>query len=271
LDTLKKRGKPAQIPGPMLRVPQGTTVHVTVANKLKVKASVYGLNSRPGDGKDAIEIPAGETRERTFLAGAPGTYFYWARTTQLGQDPPQPIYEDAHLNGAFIVDPPGAVAADRVFVINVMFAKADVTHDEFEVVSINGKSFPFTEPLEYTVGDNIRWRVINPSFSEHPMHLHGAFYKLLSLGDSQKDSQFAPGDRQSVVTELIKPSSTMMLEWPPEHAGRWLFHCHFQFHMSRDERLPVFTRLIPSQYGPEEPVVATHQQQGSSAMEPGQS
>jgi FtsP/CotA-like multicopper oxidase with cupredoxin domain len=148
-----------------------------------------------------------------------------------------------------------------------MFVKPDVTHDNYEVVSINGKSFPFTEPLEYAVGETIRWRVINPSFAEHPMHLHGAFYKLLSLGDPEKDMQFAPGDRQSIVTEAMRPSSTMMMEWSPAHAGRWLFHCHFQFHMSSDERLPVFTRATPIQYDRKPAAVAGHQQHGAGAME----
>ena len=266
-------GHPAQIPGPLLRVPQGTTIYVKVANKLNAKATVHGLNTRPGDdNQDAFEVPPGESRERTFLAGAPGTYFYWARTTELPNVPPlgvirQPVFEDAQLNGAFIVDPPGAVAADRVFVINAMFVKPDVTHDDFEVVTINGKSYPFTEPLEYTVGDTIRWRVVNPSFAFHPMHLHGAFYKVLSLGDSEKETQFAPGDRQSIVTEAMRPASTMMMEWSPENAGRWLFHCHFQFHMSSDERLPVFTRVIPSQYDPKELAAAVHQHHGAVAMD----
>ncbi len=272
LQAFGETGHPAQIPGPLLRVPQGTTVHVTVANKVNTKATIHGLHTRPGDDNDALEIPPGETRERTFLAGASGTYFYWARTTAPPNIPPlgvirQPVFEDAHLNGAFIVDPPGAVAADRVFMINAMFVKPDVVTEGFEVVSINGKSYPFTEPLEYTVGDTIRWRVINPSFSEHPMHLHGAFYQVLSLGNSEKETQFAPGDRQSVVTELIKPGTTMMMEWSPEHAGRWLFHCHFQFHMSSDERLPIFTRAVPSQYEPEEPVAAGHPQHAGGAME----
>jgi FtsP/CotA-like multicopper oxidase with cupredoxin domain len=256
-------GKPAQIPGPLLRVAQGTTVHVILTNKLKVAAAVHGFHTHPGDTKDVIEVPAGETRERTFPAGVPGTYFYWARTTvpvAYGILPPlpRPIFEDAQLNGAFIVDPLGAVVSDRVFVLNAMFVKPDVTHDDFEVVSINGKSFPFTEPLDYTVGDTIRWRVINPAFGEHPMHLHGAFYKLLSLGNEESDTQFEGDDRQSVVTQDLKGGGTMMLEWSPENAGRWLFHCHFQFHMSTDERLPVFARAIPSQYDPQPPAPGAH-------------
>ncbi|MBZ5705706.1 MAG: multicopper oxidase domain-containing protein [Acidobacteriia bacterium] len=256
-------GHPAQIPGPMLRMPQGTTVHVTVTNQLKVPATVYGLHSRPGDTKDELQVPPGESRERTFLAGTPGTYYYWARTTvprAFGLLPPfrQPMFEDAHLNGAFIIDPAGDVAADRVFVINALLVPSDVVHQNFEVVTINGKSYPFTEPLEYTAGDSVRWRVINPSFSEHPMHLHGAFFKLLSLGDSESDTQFVGNDRQSVVTNDVRPGGTMMMEWSPQHVGRWLFHCHFQFHFSTDERVPLFTPAVSHQSAPAEPTVAPH-------------
>jgi len=244
-------GQPAQIPGPLLRVTQGTTVHVTVANKLETAVTVHGFNTRPGDFKDTIEIPAGETRERTFPAGAPGTYYYWARSTEprksgLGSSP-ETVFQDAQLNGAFIIDPPGAVPPDRVFVVNLMIVERDIAHSRFEVVSINGKSYPFTEPLDYTVGDSIRWRVINPGFAPHPMHLHGAFYKVLSLGDTEAETRFEGDDRQSVVTEGIQPGGTMTMEWSPVHAGRWLFHCHFQFHMSNEERVPVFTSAVDHQ------------------------
>ena len=252
-------GKPAQIPGPMLRMAQGTQVHVTVANKLSTKAVVHGLNTRPGKDDDVLEIPPGETRERTFLAGAPGTYYYWARTIEQSKagfgSLPQPVFDDAHLNGAFIVDPPGAVLPDRVFVINILLVNPNAVQEGFEVVTINGKSYPFTEPLDYTVGDTIRWRVINPGFSEHPMHLHGAFYKLLSLGDAETDTQFLGEDRQSLVTKDLAGGSTMMMEWSPEHSGRWLFHCHFQFHVSSDERVPQFAHVFPSQYDPAQPAV----------------
>jgi FtsP/CotA-like multicopper oxidase with cupredoxin domain len=255
-------GNAAQIPGPLLRMPEGTAVHATVTNKLKMKATIYGLNTRPGDDNTGVEIPSGESRDFTFAAGAPGTYYYWARTTEPIKSGAvtivQPLREDTHLNGAFIVDPAGPVAADRIFVINTMFAEADVIHPSIEVVTINGKSYPYTEPLEYTAGDNIRWRVINPSFSEHPMHLHGAFYQILSLGSFEKDTSYTEGDRQSVVTENLQPGNTMMMEWTPEHAGRWLFHCHFHLHVSSDERLPVFTRAIPEHYAEPEAESTAH-------------
>lgn len=231
-------GQAAQIPGPMIRVPVGTTICVSVANKFEKKATVYGLNTRPGDSKAAIELAPGESKELSFEAGAPGTYYYWARTVskETSQHPP---LADAHLNGAYIVDAPGAVAPDRVFVINSMYGLPDVLHEGFEVVTINGKSYPYTEPLEYTQGETIRWRVINPSFSKHPMHLHGSFYQLLGLGDFESNTEYAEVDRQWVVTQNLNPGQTMLMEWKPEHPGRWLFHCHFQGHISSEERIPV--------------------------------
>src|SRR5512143_3707333 len=50
-------------PGPLVRMPQGTTVEVTVRNRLATgSATVHGFHSRPG--KDApLVIPAGEERQ----------------------------------------------------------------------------------------------------------------------------------------------------------------------------------------------------------------
>lgn len=245
-------GKPAQIPGPMMRVRENTTVHARITNKLDKVATVYGFDTRPGDKQGTgIEIKPGETYDVTFNAGSPGTYFYWAAT-----EPPvlkdkaivRPFI-DAQLSGAFIVDPPGPVSPDRIFVINAMFDQADAIHPTFEVATINGKEYPYTEPLEYTQGEAIHWRVINPSFGEHPMHLHGNFFRVLSLGTSETDTSYAPADQQTVVTQDMKPGQTMLMEWAPQHAGRWLFHCHFHAHISTDERVPQFAWQKHSVYG----------------------
>jgi FtsP/CotA-like multicopper oxidase with cupredoxin domain len=262
---LAEAGHPAQIPGPLLRMPEGTTVHVTVTNQLKKKATLYGLNTRPGDAKAGIELAPGESREVSFLAGAPGTYFYWARTSDVYKSGEltivPPIFADSQMHGAFIVDPPGNVAPDRVFVLSQLIAQTDVLHPRVEVLAINGKSYPYTEPLEYTQGETIRWRIINPSFAEHPMHLHGAFYQIVSSGDFESDTTYEEGERQSVVTGNIAPAHTMMMEWKPPHAGRWLFHCHYHAHISTDERLPVITRVAPLMYGtPSAPTASSHAQ-----------
>ena len=237
-------GHAAQIPGPLLRMPEGTTVNATVTNQLKMKATIYGLNTRPCDAAAGVEMAPGESREFTFAAGAPGTYYYWARTTEparIGERTVvQPLRADTHLNGAFIVDPAGLAVPDRIFVINAMFVPPDMVHPRFEVVSINGKSYPYTEPLEYAEGEHIRWRILNPGAAEHPMHLHGAFYQILSLGSFARDNAYAGEERQWVVTQDLRGGSTMVMAWTPEHAGRWLFHCHLQAHFSSEERVPIF-------------------------------
>src|ERR1700752_4568776 len=75
-----EEGHEPQIPGPLLRVPQGTVIHATLHNRLPEAAKVYGLHRHPGDAKDAIPLAPGELREVQFEAGEPGTYFYWATT-----------------------------------------------------------------------------------------------------------------------------------------------------------------------------------------------
>lgn len=238
VEAFRETGKLASIPGPLVRVPEGTTLDVTVTNTLKKQATLYGFNTRPGDPKAGIVLKAGERRELTFAAGAPGTYYYWARVSDFAPEA-QPLLADAQLNGAYIVDPPGPVPPDRIFLIDGMFIPADAFHQDIETLSINGKSYPYTERLEYTQGETVRWRVINTSFGEHPMHLHGSFFDILSLGDFEKETAYPVGERESVVTQDLAPTQAMMMEWKPPHEGRWLFHCHFSAHISNEGRVPV--------------------------------
>jgi hypothetical protein len=84
------------------------------------------------------------SRETSFLAGAPGTYYYWAHT--LTPEKYEPFLQDAQLNGAFIVDPPGAAPADRVFVINLMSTRAESYFREGARSHFHPKSQRYKEP-----------------------------------------------------------------------------------------------------------------------------
>src|ERR1700693_5031529 len=107
-----EEGKSPSIPGPMIRVPQGTRIKVSVKNTLIFfPAFLHGLNQRPGK-DEAIKIAPGATQEVTFLAGEPGTYYYWANTSiDVGVD--SRMGWDTQLDGAFIVDGPGPRSDDR--------------------------------------------------------------------------------------------------------------------------------------------------------------
>src|SRR5262249_30381467 len=180
-----EEGRPLQIPGPLIRVPEGTEVRATVRNTLaKGTARLYGLHARPGGDKKPLEIPAGETRAVRFKLTAPGTYHYWATTTDAVLQ--RRFFADTQLSGALIADPPGEVVADRVFVIGVWLdpgVRGPSPRNGQSLAVINGKSWPHTERLTYKAGEPVRWRWINSSYEAHPMHLHGAYFRVRSEGD----------------------------------------------------------------------------------------
>jgi FtsP/CotA-like multicopper oxidase with cupredoxin domain len=193
---------------------------------------VYGLHQRPGDTKDATKLAPGQTKEFDFPAGAPGTYFY--RVSCFAPIPIDGLYtNDTTMTGAFIIDPKGAAPDDRVMVINAWYTwlvPFDFTHGFHEILVINGKSWPHTTRLKYTLGDTARWRVINASVIPHPMHLHGAHFRVDSAGDGEKEDIYPPAEQRLAVTELMQPGRTMAITWTPTHAGNWVFHCHLAVH-----------------------------------------
>ena len=231
-------GKALQVPGPLIRVVEGTTIHAVVRNTLPgVTLRVYGLESRPAapaSAPNAIEIPSGEEREVRFVAGVPGTYFYRATTSD---DRPGPAFRRSSLlNGAFVVDRRGPASRDRIFVVGAWADSITPPAGGRAVVgriAINGKSWPHTERLTASMGDTIRWRVINVTGPVHPMHLHGFYFNVTSRGDGSTDSVYASTARHLVVTERMGPGSTMSLTWTPDRPGNWLFHCHDNVHIQR--------------------------------------
>jgi len=222
-----EEGQPPQVPGPLIRVPQGTEIHVILHNLLPAVAVLHGMHQHPGEATDTVEVPAGEVRELHFSAGVPGTYQYWASTAE-NLNGRHPYRDDSQLAGAFIVDPPGRVEADRVFVIGLWRSQVDVVLSQ-DVPVINGKSWPYTERLTYAAGEPVRWRWINASDSVHPLHMHGSFYRVDSEGDGERDKSFEAAQRRMVVTHGMLPGTTMSTFWTPL-AGRWIFHCHLVAH-----------------------------------------
>jgi FtsP/CotA-like multicopper oxidase with cupredoxin domain len=248
VDTLAEEGNGSQVPGPLVRVPQGTEIHVTFHNLLPATAVIHGMHQHPGDAKDVVHVPSGEMRELRFLAGVPGTYQYFASAGgEMNRG--RPFREDSQMHGAFIVDPPGSVVSDRVFVIGVWRSQVTPALSN-DVPVINGKSWPYTERLTYGVGEAVRWRWINASDLNHPMHMHGSYYRVDNTGDGERDQIFSPAEQRTGVTRLMPPGSTMTTLWSPL-AGRWLFHCHVIPHMA-----PTMT--VANAHAPPEGIIHEH-------------
>jgi len=195
-------------------------------------AKFYGLHSYPGNPDEFIQLGSGQTHEAQFNAGEPGTYMYWATTSDARLDDPVGRQgKETMLAGAFVVDSPGDKRADRIFVIDD-WVEDNPSGNTNAIFSINGKSWPATERLTYTTGETVHWRIINTTRVVHAMHLHGFYFTVNGVGDRAHFVQYPESQRRKVVTEGIESGHTFEMIWTPERAGNWLFHCHMTLHMS---------------------------------------
>ncbi len=235
-----EEGKPPRIPGPLIRVPVGTEIQVNVRNALPDTLRVYGLQDRPAERTDSLDLAPGKSTLLKIRAAAAGTYFYYARTSR--DTFPFGHMADGQLSGAIIVDTLGAPqpATDRVFVVGLWRGNetpfGTPVEKRQEVLVFNGRAWPNTERLSYSVGDTLHWRFINATRRGHPLHLHGFYYRVDARGNATRDTLFAEPDRRTVVTELVVRGTTMGMTWSPHTAGNWLFHCHVVEHISGHSR-----------------------------------
>lgn len=252
-----ERGHAPLVPGPLIRVPQGTEIRLTLTNRSDTAVTVGGLRPGVSAAPDSFGLAAGASRELRYRLETPGTYFYWgalAGTTWADR-----LWIDSQLNGAIVVDPPGGSPPDRIFLISEWFHPYDENRP-FEVVSvINGKGWPHTERITLTQGDSTRFRVINPLALHHPMHLHGFYYRVLARGRWDQDGPIAPALQPVLNTDLLPPGGTLTLAFLPTTPGNWLFHCHFSFHMNEEVTLTggprdsaEAARPVPAPHGNQE-------------------
>ena len=242
VQAFREEGGTLTTPGPLVRVRAGTQIVVSVRNNLRDRISVFGFVTRPAAEPSAsLDVSPGETRDTQFRASVPGTYHYWATTTG------RPLVTrgdvDSQLNGALVVDPPDLILDDRILVLS-LWRKPGSVPGSVDIGAINGRSWPLTERLGYRMGDVARWRVVNLSLDEHAMHLHGMFFRVLANGDGLQQHNHAVAERPLVVTEHMGVGETYEMEWTPERAGNWLFHCHMVSHMAPDTESPRYGQHV---------------------------
>jgi len=154
------------------------------------------------------------------------------------------------LVGALIVDsaatPNSAPARDRVLVITRWNPSGTPGNNTFQLNALNGRSWPNTERLTYSVGDSVRWHVIKASNELHEMHLHGFYFRTAARGLAIRDS-IMPPDRAMLVTGVLRPGEWLSIVWSPDRAGNWLYHCHLLTHMSGAQRLDRLNQVASAE------------------------
>ncbi|MDE5416341.1 multicopper oxidase family protein [Alkalihalobacterium chitinilyticum] len=98
------------------------------------------------------------------------------------------------------------------------------TEDSGETFTINGKQFPNHEVYEVEEGDVVKFTITNDTEVDHPMHLHGEFFYVLS-----KDGEPIKGSPIKKDTLNVRPNETYEIVFEAKNPGIWMFHCH-EFH-----------------------------------------
>jgi len=212
-------------PGPTLRATEGERVRIILHNEMDESTSIHwhGIDvPNDQDGVPFVTQPVvlpGETYTYEFDLINYGSHMYHSHHNSLAQ------VVGGQL-GAFIIDPASRrdepeYDKEYIYILN----------DSFLGFTVNGRSFPYTQPLTATVGERIRIRFMNEGLMIHPMHLHGMPMRVFAKDGYNLPASYlcdtinvAPGERYDVIVEA-------------RAAGVWAFHCHILTHVENAQGL----------------------------------
>lgn len=233
------------VPGPMIRVTEGDQVRVVVRNELPDATSIHWHGLPVPNNMDGVPpftqaaIEPGATFTYEFTAAPAGTYMYHSHVETDRQIP-------IGLYAPFIVDPkePEAVrpAVDETLMLGEWTVGSDgetyptmpMAGAEPNYFTINGKAFPETQSITVKVGDVIRLRLAGIGQFTHPMHLHGASFKIVAT-----DGNPVPKAAQLTKdTIAVNPGERYDIEFTFDKPGTWVLHCHVLHHVTNDNVEP---------------------------------
>lgn len=206
------------VPGPEIRVTEGDTVRVIVHNEMGQSTSVHWHGVIVPNNMDGVPyitqppIRPGESFTYEFTTRNSGSHMYHSHHNALEQ-------VSRGLIGAFIIEP-----ADKSNEPEVSGDYTLVLNDVGIGLTLNGKSFPYTQPIIAKLGDTFRVRYMNEGVMIHPMHLHGLEQLVIAKDGWPLPQPYycdtlnvAPGERYDVIVDC-------------HTAGAWAFHCHILSH-----------------------------------------
>jgi len=94
----------------------------------------------------------------------------------------------------------------------------------FDIWTINNKSWPEIEPLIVHAGKRYRLVLRNGSGDQHPIHLHRHVFEVTRIGDKH-----ITGLKKDTIN--IMPLDTVEVDFVADNPGDTLMHCHQQLHM----------------------------------------
>ncbi len=223
------------VPGPQIAVDVGDKVQVELTNLTPLGTDIHWHGIHTPNDQDGVSpytqdpILSGETYTYEFVAEDPAIGMYHAHLHS----------QTSVVNGmfaAFIIGENPLPRGETFSGIEIpadlepAFEEPMVLNDAGVIgLTLNGKSFPATEPIVMNEGE---WGVLhyyNEGLTAHPMHLH-QFPQLVYAKDGipldhpywADTINVAPGERYSVLFQA-------------DTAGTWVYHCHILTHVERAE------------------------------------
>jgi FtsP/CotA-like multicopper oxidase with cupredoxin domain len=88
---------------------------------------------------------------------------------------------------------------------------------------VDGEPHHHADPVK--AGQLQVWDVVNTTQMDHPFHLHGFFFQVLSVDGEP------PAYRSWEDVVNVGPRATVRIAWlPDERPGSWMYHCHILEH-----------------------------------------
>ena len=223
------------VPGPAIKVDLGDKVRVVVHNELPMGTDIHWHGVDTPNNMDGVApltqplIKSGEDFVYEFVADEPAIGMYHAHHHGQMQV----------TNGLFAIFQIGEMPLPYGQTIGgveipedlVVAAELPIVLNDAGVIgySINGKSFPATEPYVVNQDDWIVATYYNEGLQIHPMHLHQFGQLVFAKDGFPLDNPYwadtinvAPGERYSVLINPVDP-------------GAWVWHCHILTHVEREE------------------------------------
>lgn len=225
-----------RVHGPTIEAVEGDHVRIYVTNNLPTATSIHWHAIILPNGMDGVGgitqkvINPGETFKYEFTIQQHGTYMYHSHHDDMTQIA-------MGLMGLFVIHPRNAKTPvpDRDYalllsewrIIPGTYRPVSTEMTDFNMFTMNGVSYPSTEPLLAKVGDRVRIRIGNLSpMDHHPIHFHGHSFKIIATdgGDIPESAQWPE------ATVLVPVGSTRTIEFIADNPGDWLLHCHMTHH-----------------------------------------
>lgn len=230
-------GYNGSVHGPVIEAVEGDRVRIYVTNKLRTHTTVHWHSILLPNGMDGVgglnqrAIRPGETYKYEFVLKQFGTGMYHSHhdeMTQIGMG----------MTGMVVIHPrhPHGPRFDRDYAILLHEWRVDVGASrpnpnemtDFNLLTMNAKVFPATEPLLARVGDRVRIRIGNLSpMDHHPIHLHGYQFKITETDGGQ----IPPSAQWPDTTVLVPTGSSRTIEFVADEPGDWAMHCHMIHHV----------------------------------------